>query len=254
MRFLEYIKESRRWIITIIIFLLVISIIWQIRSCEINKLSTLNNELQAKTEELNKKITDLESELNQRPVIVKTETKYKSIKVCVGPDGKETQCGMPQAIEVEITKDQCCKLKFSTEFQNKYIICRDEDVCIPGDESIILTDEGKKVFSEIRQEISSLSAHRFWKISLLGGYDAVPSFFIFGVQFFDLYGAGLVVDIGSDFRRFDSMRVGLAGVYRLRLWNTITNLGLGIGVSTPMAEFGKEYAIQAMILFYIVDF
>lgn len=262
MNLIEYLKEFRQWLITLIFVVIVAGFIWQIRSCSIEDLTNQKEQLEKEKKDLIDEINKLREMINQPPE-VKEIVRYKEkvVKKCFKErDNKfiEVNCESAEGnvipIDVSITKEDCCKLELGTVFKNEFIICEDRNICIKGDESIKLTPEGEEQFKKIVQKVESLNKSGIFKISLLGGYDFVSSYFIIGVQFIDWHGIGIGVDFGSDFKRISDIYSGIFGVYRPSFWSATTNLGFGIGVSTPVKEFSKEYMLQAMILFYVIDF
>ncbi|MEM5810444.1 MAG: hypothetical protein QXP66_00915 [Candidatus Aenigmatarchaeota archaeon] len=259
MKFLEYIKEFRQWLITIIIIFLAAIISWQIRSCGMSDIINQKNQLEQEKEQLKSELEKLKNDLN-RPPETREIIKYKEkiIQKCFETiNGKlqEIKCDAHHIpTEITITKEDCCKLGIGCYITSEFFFAIDENICVKGDERIGFTEKGKKQFGKIIKRLEDLGKPDIFRFSLLGGYDAVPSYFVFGVQFINLYGFGFIFDISSDLRYFSDIRAGIAGIYRPEFWSVTTNIGLGIGASSPIKEFGKKYMLQAMILFYIVDF
>lgn len=249
--FLRYLKEARLWVLTAIIALILLAIFYSLRSCGSGDLLAENEKLKKDKQALLSKLSELEKELN-RPPEVKLVVKRE--KICVDYSGKEVPCGVSQAPAVEVTREMCCKLGWSIDMRNEYFFCKDEDICVSGNEEVGFTEKGKQLLKDIKTDIINIKNESIFKLSLLGGYDVFSSHFIAGLQFINWRSIGVGIDLSSDFKHFDLIRGGLFVAYRPHLFKGISNVGIGAGVSTQLAPFGKGTSIAGLVIFYVFDF
>lgn len=253
--FIAIIQEFRKWIILFIFIIVILGVILSIRSCKVNNLIKENDSLKKDKKVLLDKIKDLEDELNHKPeVVIKTVEKKVLIKKCF-ENGKEIKCDSShEPIEVSITKEDCCKLGISVEIKNRYFICKDNDICKEGDESIELTEEGKKKFTEIKEGIIELGKKSVWDFSFIGGWDFIQPGFPIGMNILNYNGIISGIDIDLDIKKLSESNLGLYLGYRpqfFKKWKL--NFAFIGGVGTPLNNIAKEWTGQAGIVFYFVE-
>jgi len=252
--------ELRKWLTLIISVGFIIALFFNIKSCDkLSLLETESSTLKKEKEELQQKIDQLKKELESKPNHVEPIIKEKVVTVTkcyaiINNKKQEVPCDSgTEQIEVNITWDDCCKLGMGVEFGNEYIICKDKNVCIKGDESIELTEKGKSAFKDISHSVEQLGERKFFKPALLGGYDFVSSNFVAGFQLINFSNLGFGIDVSSNFKNIKTADAGIFGLYRPGFKGFISNIGLGIGVSTPLGDFGKSVNIQALLMFYAIE-
>ncbi len=245
-RVLNTVKELRQWIVTILVAVIIASIIWQIKSCQIQKYENENKQLK-------KEIEDLK---NLPPVeVVREVIKEKKIKVCIDKNtNQEIPCnaGTGNPVTIEITKEMCCRLGLGTEFSNKYIRCLDRNICITGDESIEWTEDGKKKFEGIEKLIEDKKS--LFDLSFISGYEFVKPGFLIGLNILEHKNIIGGIDINLDTKKFNNSDVGVYTGYRPRFFKKWRfNFAGIIGAGTSFNNIGKEWHIQVGLIFYLME-